>query len=126
MANEKPTQTEVSQLASRMLCEIISDNTPHSWVRTEEPFYNFYSDRINYDYSGEVRKLDKQSYDMLLGQLGSSEASFLYSSDLEELLNEIYINSWTPSYVSNCGKNWTSYMDLLRQRLSFFVRTAIL
>ncbi|AXU27879.1 TPA: hypothetical protein ACKONR_000834 [Clostridioides difficile] len=43
----------------------------------------------------------------------SGKADLLYSSRLQKLLNEIYINQSRASYMSGCGLFWSSYWDVL-------------
>ena len=49
-------------------------------------------------------------------KLGLSEyAKVCYVSELDELLSEIYIDQWEASYMSNYGKNWMSFKNLIEQ-----------
>lgn len=108
---------EINLVISRFLQEVIEENTPYIWYSTETPFYNIYSDKISYDYSGEVRKM---TYDELIDikdNLGKSEVAYMfYNSKLEELLKEIRINRSEAIYVSNCGLHWVNYENLLEEK----------
>lgn len=106
---------EIERLISNMLMAVIEENEPFQWIKTEEPFYNPYKNKISYDYSGEVRPMAKEEFQGIVANLGGKE---WYSSKLEELLSLVYINRWEPTYMSNYGKNWLNYKDLLQRKFS--------
>ncbi|AIQ11065.1 hypothetical protein PDUR_02870 [Paenibacillus durus] len=106
---------EVALTVSNMLMEIIDQQIPYHWVRTKEPFLHPYKDKVCYDYSGEVKLMTEDEFQAVIAGLGNRVC---YSSDLEELLDTIYINQWYPTYESNCGKHWLSYKNLLEQRFN--------
>lgn len=70
---------------------------------------------VSYDYSGEVKGMNKAEFQKIVSALGDQE---WYSSKLEELLHSLYINQWTPTYTSNYGKHWVDYIDLLRDKFN--------
>ncbi|AMQ22519.1 hypothetical protein A0V43_04160 [Geobacillus sp. JS12] len=95
--------------------EVIQTHIPHQWIYNAEPFINPYNGKISYDYSGEVRKMKKEEFAELVRSLGRSKGSRFYCSPLDELLNNVYIDQWVPTYMSNYGKRWVTYCDLLRE-----------
>ncbi|MED4923779.1 hypothetical protein P9743_06010 [Anoxybacillus geothermalis] len=112
---EKLDFRHIPQLIARMLMEVIQTHIPHQWIYTVEPFINPYNGKISYDYSGEVRKMKKEEFAELVRSLGRSKGSRFYCSPLDELLNNVYIDRWVPTYMSNYGKRWVTYCDLLRE-----------
>ncbi|SHH31777.1 hypothetical protein [Tepidibacter thalassicus] len=107
---------EIYLVISKLLIEVIETNKPYIWYKTEEPFINKYNGRISYDYSGEVREMTYTDIIKMKNELGKSEiAQILYFSKLDELLSEIYIDQWTPTFQSNYGKSWVSYKELLER-----------
>lgn len=110
------TPEEIEIILSRLLCEVIEENVPHLWVESEEPFTNPYTGRVSYDYSGKVQKATLRQIEVVLKGLKISFRESFYLSPLDELLREIYINRWEPSYESNSGKHWTSYYGLLKDK----------
>ncbi len=105
---------EITLIISNIIMEIIEEHSPYQWMETVEAFPHPYRlDRISYDYSGEVKLMTKEEFQEIAGSLGKKE---WYSSKLEELLESLYINQWTATYVSNYGKNWISYMYLLQDK----------
>ncbi|ERI11691.1 hypothetical protein [Aneurinibacillus aneurinilyticus] len=105
---------EITLIISNLIMKIIEQHSPYQWVKTEEAFPHPYKlDRISYDYSGEVKLMTKEEFQEIVANLGKKE---WYSSKLEELLESLYINQWTATYVSNCGKSWINYMNLLQDK----------
>jgi hypothetical protein len=107
---------EIKLLISNMLIEVIETYIPHKWVDTVEPFMNRYNGRISCDYSGEVKEMTQEEFKEILLTLGKSEMPLFYLPLLDELLSNIYIDQWVPTYVSNYGKHWVSYKDLLEEK----------
>lgn len=103
---------EIKLVISNLLNNIIEENIPFTLVESEEPFYNVYKDKISYDYSGEVIEMTKEDLDDLVQSIDKEDLE-IYTSPLDKLISNIYINQWTPSYVSNLGKNWISYEYIL-------------
>jgi CRISPR/Cas system CMR-associated protein Cmr1 (group 7 of RAMP superfamily) len=113
---ETMTKEEIYLVISNLLFRVIADNKPYTWYRTEEPFFNIYNGRTSYDYSGEVREMLQEDLIKIEKETGDSEkAHFCYTSELDELLSEVYINQWLASYQSNCGKYWVNYKSLLEE-----------
>jgi hypothetical protein len=107
---------EIKLLISNMLIEVIETYIPHKWVDTVEPFMNRYNGRISYDYSGEVKEMTQEEFKEILLTLRKSEMPLFYLPLLDKLLSNIYIDQWVPTYVSNYGKHWVSYKDLLEEK----------
>lgn len=109
-------EIEIYTLISNLLHNVIEENEPHIWYKTEEPFISSYTGKLSYDYSGEVRKMTLEELIDLKENLGLSEyAQVCCESNLDELLSRIYINQWSASYTSNYGKNWITFKDLLEE-----------
>lgn len=101
---------------SNLLMEIIEQYTPFQWMQTIESFPHPYKvDKNSYDYSGEVKPMTKEEFQEIISSLGKAE---WYSSKLEELLSSVYINQWTATYISNHGKHWVNFMDLLQDKFN--------
>ncbi len=110
------SKEEILSIITKLLHKVIETNTPYVWYETEEPFINMYSGNLSYDYSGEVRKMSLDELTNIKEKLGLSEyAEVCYVSELDELLSEIYIDQWEASYMSNRGKNWMSFKNLIEQ-----------
>lgn len=107
---------EIKLIVSNFIFDVIEENSPYMWIAEDEPFINQYSSKISYDHSGKVEKMTYSDLKQMVKDLGKKPVSVCYSSELEELLSEIYINKWTPSYESNRGKNWTSYKEVLEEK----------
>lgn len=76
---------------------------------TKEPFYNIYSDKISYDYSGEAKPLSSSNLQEFKSQFKNlTEVGY---SKLEALLWTVTEDNWMASYESNRGKNWVSFYD---------------
>ncbi|WP_230322534.1 MULTISPECIES: hypothetical protein [Bacillus] len=50
--------------------------------------------------------------------MGENDVSVCFESKLDELLATIHIDRWTATYVSNLGKHWVSFKDLVEERYS--------
>ncbi len=108
--NELDTQA-VNLVIARLLGKIIEQYPPHQWTKTEEAFPHPYQfNKVSYDYSGEVEPMTLETFQDLVNKLGNDH---WYSSKFEELLHNIYINRWVPTFTSNFGKHWQCYHDLL-------------
>jgi hypothetical protein len=105
---------EFTLVISNLIMEIMEQHAPYQWVKTAEAFLHPYKlDRISYDYSGEVKPMTKEEFLEIVADLGKEE---WYTSKLEELLESLYINQCTATYISNHGKHWISYMNLLQDK----------
>jgi hypothetical protein len=60
--------------------------------------------------------MTQEEFKEILLTLGKSDKSLFYLSTLDKLLSNIYIDQWVPTYVSNYGKHWVSYKDLLEEK----------
>jgi hypothetical protein len=109
---------ELKLIISKFLFEIIEENTPYVSIPEEEPFINKYNGKISYDYSGKVEKMELHNLKEIVKSLGKNPVSICYSSKLEEMLSEIYIDQWVPSYVPNCGKDWINYKYILEEKFN--------
>lgn len=106
---------DINLVISGIIVEVIEENIPHKWIALEEPFENIYNGRISYDHSGVVQRM---SVDDLKTLVNNYDPNFIYSSELDSLLSEIYIDNWTASYESNRGRNWICYKDLAEEKFS--------
>jgi hypothetical protein len=86
---------------------------PHYKIDSEEAFYNIYKDKVSYDYSGYVEAMDLNALENIKNNIGKEEEFIIYP--LCELLCNIYIDSWRPTYESNLGKEWVSYYTLITE-----------
>ena len=107
---------EINLVISKIIMEIIEKNIPHKLIATEEPFENTYNGRISYDYSGEVRKMTSSDLKSIIKDYNPNDS--MTFSRLDYLLEETYIDSWTATYQSNCGKNWSSYKDITQEKFN--------
>lgn len=107
--------TEIYPEISKLLNELIEENIPYKWVIGKEPFENRFG-KTSYDYSGNVAKMTKDDLIHCYNNIIDEDEDYMYMPKLEGFLVQIYINNWTASYVSNCGKTWTCYFDLLKQK----------
>lgn len=96
----------------QIINDVIENNTPYKLVKDVEPFINQYTGNISYDYSGDVEKIKKNDLKEILK---SNDYDFIYSSQLDKLLSEVYIDQWVASYESNRGKNWISYKCIVEE-----------
>lgn len=98
---------------------IIDTYDAYKHISTVEPFYNDYSDRDSYDYSGEVEKITRKdiidNHKDVNKILDLEYIAIDENSSLDELFNNIYIDNWEASYISNYGKTWTNFTSLLIQ-----------
>lgn len=85
--------------------QVILDNKPHRWIMTEEPFQNLYG-KLCYDYSGEVEPMDTDEYNF---KISHNE------------LDDIYINQWEATYISNMGKAFISYEKLIKDKYTSYL-----
>ena len=114
--DERLNKKEIEQVISGLLMEIIEQYPPFQWVLTIEAFDHPYKvGKISYDYSGEVKPMTREEFEEIVSNLGEKE---WYSSKLEELLSSIHINRWTATYISNYGRHWVNYMDLLLEKFN--------
>jgi len=104
-------ENKVKEYVLNLVERVIHSNTPHLLIAAEEPFINRFG-TISYDYSGIVRRLAKDDYVSLINDLKESE-QFGEGLNLFGLLSHLYIDEWTATYVSNSGKSWTTYWDLV-------------
>lgn len=105
-------EQEISLVISKLLGDIIEKYPPYQWVKTVESFPHPYQfNKVSYDYSGDVEPMTKEVFQNIVKNLGAKE---WYSSSFEELLHDIHINQWKPTFISNCGKDWISYHGLLQ------------
>jgi hypothetical protein len=104
---------DIHLIIVRIINNVIENNIPYKLESSEEPFINDYTGKMSYDYSGIAEKLIKSDLEKIMKP---DEIDFLYSSKLDKLLNEIYINEWRASYTSNRGKNWISYKDIIEEK----------
>ncbi|TPF51009.1 hypothetical protein DA411_00120 [Clostridioides difficile] len=88
-----------------MIATVCRENKPHKWV--DENY-------TPYDKSGKVELMSIEDLNELISSSG--RADFLYSSRLQKLLNEVYINQSRASYISGCGLFWSSYWDILEEK----------
>jgi len=104
-------EAEVKEFVLNLVESVINSNDPHLLIASKEPFENLFG-TISYDYSGNVRRLAKADHDTLINYLYESE-QVGDGPNLYGLLSHLFINEWTATYVSNSGKAWTSYWDLV-------------
>ncbi len=89
-----------------LIATVCRENKPHKWV--DENY-------TPYDKSGKVELMSIEDLNELISSSG--RADFLYSSRLQKLLKEVYINQSRASYISGCGLFWSSYWDILEENL---------
>lgn len=107
---------EIDLLLSHIIMDVIEEHVAFKWEATKEPFINPYNGRVSYDYSGGVRKMTKEDLKEIEKTLGENDASMIFESKLDELLDTIHINNWTATYTSNLGKHWISFRDLVEEK----------
>lgn len=111
---------EIQLIFSNILINIIENNKPYKWIYTKESFVNKYNGSESFDNSGEVIEMSEKN---IMTTIKLINSSFLLDSEvpkLREILNDIKINRWTPTYKSNCGKYWISYLDLFKEKYKKF------
>lgn len=106
---------------AKELDEMLESRKLFVWKASEEPFWNGYSNRIGIDHSGEVVRATVDDVNELLRDVKTSEHSYFYGSFGNHFYSGLYVGEWAPSYVSNHGKNWISYVDELRDRYGRYV-----
>lgn len=89
----------------KLIATVCRENKPHKWV--DENY-------TPYDKSGKVELMSIEDLNELISSSG--RADFLYSSRLQKLLEEVYINQSRASYISGCGLFWSSYWDILEEK----------
>lgn len=94
---------EINTMLSSMVFQVIEENIPYRKIYTKKPFINHHNGKVSYDYSGAVERI-------------ASVDEIECFSTLAEFLNSIRINSWIPTYESNCGRHWISYYDLVEEK----------
>lgn len=101
---------KIYEVISKFLIEIITDYIPYKWEASEEPFYNMYKDDISYDYSGEVSPMTLKDVVELYEDY--------HNVTLDQTLEQLHINQWTATYISNYGKHWITFGGLLQERFN--------
>ncbi len=112
----KVDNEEIMLVISNLIIEVIEKNTPYQWIQTVEPFPHPYKyDKISYDYSGETIPMIKEEFQKMAKDLDKDQ---WYTSKLHKLLDSVYIDEWVASYISNLGKSWISYFELLEDKFN--------
>jgi hypothetical protein len=111
------TEHEIKLIISNLLFKVIENNKPYIWYYTQEPFKNIFTGKVSYDNSGNVARM--MPGDLMEIERNLGEDNFLNLppelclSKLEELLEQVYIEAWLPSYEENLGKSFITYRDIL-------------
>lgn len=99
-------EDQIHLIVSKFIIDVIEENEICKWVYAEEPFYNFHKNKVSYDYSGEVVKMSLNEFENIAQN----------SSSLEELLHELYVDRWEPTFISNYGKRWVDFLQLVNEK----------
>lgn len=114
MNRKELDKKEISEIISGLLMEIIEQHSPFHWILTIEEFVHPYkAGKISRDYSGDVKPMTKKEFKEIISDLGEKH---WHSSKLEELLSSMHIGRWEATYISNNGRHWVSFEDLLYEK----------
>ena len=105
------TKEQIENIISEIIIKTIATNIPHQHFDEKEYLGENMWGKDCFDHSGYVKVISKDGCKELLKDLLETEEK----PSLEDILRELYINQWEPSYVSGCGKNWISYEKIIDQ-----------
>lgn len=106
---DRLVKKDIEEKLREYIFKILENEELFLVMSTKEPFYNIYSDKISYDYSGEAKSLNSSNLQEFKSQFENLTKVGYYK--LEALLWIINENNWVASYESNRGKNWISFYD---------------
>ncbi|MDM5154772.1 hypothetical protein QUF88_13355 [Bacillus sp. DX1.1] len=106
----------IEEIVPKIINEVIQTNIPYKWECTEEPFINLFG-KLCFDRSGDVVKMKKKDLIDIDCTIAEEGIPFWAESELQYFLDSIKINRWEPTYVSNHGKHWITYMEVVWSEL---------
>ena len=110
------TAEEIELIISKLLFEVIEQNSPHIWVPREEPIMSPYTGRVSYSSGSTLEKATFVQMEVILKGLRIGFRDYCYDSPIDELLQEIYISKQNSSLEPNCSNSWVSYHRLLKDK----------
>lgn len=100
--------------------DVVKEIDPYYHISGEESFINKVG-TISYDYSGRVEKANAEKIIEIYNNCFNKDKGIeWYTSKLDYFLNNLYIDSWTPSYNSNYGKHWICFKEIIEGRYKDF------